>query len=198
MSMETRYVQFEALEVRDGEAGQGNTLVGYAAVFNAEVDLGKFRELIVPGAFGRSLQSGRQVRALFEHDPAKLLGTSGNGTLRLAEDAKGLRVEIDVNADTSHGRDAIALVRRGDIRGMSFGFLVPRNGQAFSRTPAGTLRTLSEIDLREVTVTSVPAYAETSLSLRVDPEAIAAAAALTDQTRLHTAQQKLRQAQAAM
>lgn len=194
--MERRFIQFDQLEVREGE--QSNRLVGYAAVFNVEADLGRFREVIVPGAFARSIRGERAIRALFEHDPAKLLGTTANGTLRLAEDDKGLRVEIDVNSDTTHGRDALALVRRGDIRGMSFGFMVPRNGQQFSRTEAGTLRTLSEIDLREVTVTSIPAYDQTSISLRIAPEAIKAVEAMEDKPHLRAAQMKLRQAIAAL
>src|SRR5690606_3218537 len=83
------------LEERKAGQTQAPTIVGYAAVFDTPTDIGGFfREQIRAGAFGRALQSS-DVHALFNHDSNVVLGRSRAGTLRLAEDAKGLRVEID-------------------------------------------------------------------------------------------------------
>jgi HK97 family phage prohead protease len=165
----------EGLQLRV-DAAKPNTLVGYAAVFGSlSADLGGFKERILPAAFKNSLSNGQDVRALVDHDPGKILGRTSNGTLRLSEDNIGLRVEIDT-PDTTYGRDVLESVRRGDIRGMSFGFKVPQGGQRFLNESGLKVRELTNIDLREVTATSIPAYGDTSLLLRVDPDAIRQAA----------------------
>lgn len=168
--IETRTLEifgtFGDLELR---AEGGNKLVGYAAVFGVlSADLGGFRERILPGAFKASLSSGQDIRALVDHDPSKLLGRTSANTLRLAEDTRGLRAEIDL-PDTQAARDALALVKRGDVRGMSFGFRVAAGGDRFTTEGNQMIRELTAVDLREVTVTSIPAYGATSLAVRVDP-----------------------------
>jgi HK97 family phage prohead protease len=173
--METRTLELfkletlEPLELRAAEGDKPARLNGYAAVFNAEADLRAFVEKITPGAFARSIGSGKDIRALVDHDPAKILGRTSAGTLRLGENDRGLWVSVDM-PDTSYARDLMASVKRGDIRGMSFGFSIPKGGDSFAKGPDGrTIRTLNQIDLVEVTATSVPAYGATSLSVRVDP-----------------------------
>jgi HK97 family phage prohead protease len=91
-------------------------------VFNARsANLGGFREEIAPGAFTDALAANEEVLALVEHSPEKILGRRSMGTLTLAQDDKGLRVEIDP-PNTTVGNDAVENVRRGDIKGMSFRF----------------------------------------------------------------------------
>ncbi|MEQ9488040.1 MAG: HK97 family phage prohead protease [Alphaproteobacteria bacterium] len=139
----------------------GRRLEGYAAIFGNEARIGTFREKIVAGAFAASLGGG-DILALADHDPTRLLARTRNGTLRLAEDARGLSFEIDV-PETSLGRDILAMAERGDLGGMSFGFRVPRGGEAWN----GDVRTLTKIDLREVSVVAAwPAYAGTTVTAR--------------------------------
>lgn len=139
------------------------TIAGYAAVFNSETDIGGyFREVIAPGAFTETLKSA-DVRAYFDHDRGRVLGRSKAGTLRLKEDEKGLSVEIDL-PDTSDGRDVQALLERGDVDGMSFGFIVRHD--EWDETADPPTRTIHEVILREVSVVSEPAYPDTSVALR--------------------------------
>jgi HK97 family phage prohead protease len=126
-------VNTEALEIRAGESGQPNKLVGYAAVYGSlSADLGGFKERVMPGAFKGAVNGTADVRALVDHNPEKLIGRTSANTLKLSEDAHGLRVEVDL-PDTSYANDLKALMKRGDVKGMSFGFKVPDGGQRFTR-----------------------------------------------------------------
>lgn len=161
----------EAAEVRiERVAGKSPRLAGYAARFNVlSRDLGGFRERILPTAFDAALAKGADIRALVDHDHSKLLGRTSAGTLSLGKDERGLWFQLDM-PDTQYSRDVQTLVERGDIRGMSFGFRLPRSGERFTREDGSAVRELvQDIDLKEITVTSLPAYEQTSLQLRVDP-----------------------------
>lgn len=151
-TLERRY----ATEVR----ASGRRLEGYAATFNAEARIGSFVETIAPGAFRSALDG--DVLALLDHDTGKVLGRTRSGTLRLAEDSRGLSFSVDL-PDTAPGRDVLALAERGDLGGMSFGFQIPKGGESWS----GERRTLNVIGLREISVVSAwPAYPDTEIALR--------------------------------
>jgi len=124
-----------------------------------------------PGAFKRSLAAGADVVALVAHDSRMILGRSGAGTLSLSEDARGLRFEIDVPPTTA-ARDLLVSVERGDVAGASFAFTVPKGGDrwTFHRSGPAT-RDLLDVDLRDITITAMPAYPDTSVALRSMSEA---------------------------
>lgn len=148
------------------EATEQGKLVGYAAVFNSRShDLGGFQELIAPGAFDRSLVEFPDVLALVEHDTNRVLARTTNGTLRILPDAHGLRVEIDP-ADTSYARDLLALVKRGDVAGMSFRFRPFPGGDSMDVRSNPPLRTLKSVQLKEVSIVVNPAYPATEVSVR--------------------------------
>ena len=158
MTLETR-----ALREQPKLAAESRTLEGYAAVFNSEADIGGyFREVIAPGAFGETIKES-DVRALVDHDSGRLIGRKSNGTLRLVEDERGLKVEIDL-PDTTDGRDVAALVERGDMDGMSFGFMVTHD--EWDETSDPPTRTIHKVNLREVSAVTFPAYDDTTLALR--------------------------------
>ncbi|WP_287740671.1 HK97 family phage prohead protease [Diaphorobacter sp.] len=146
----------------------GKTLHGYAAVFNSEANLGTFSEVIRPGAFAKSLATGSNIRALYQHDGTALLGTTRGGTLQLREDAKGLAFTLAL-PDTSHGRDLAILVDRGDVQGCSFGFRVNPGGDRWEERGSTMVRELLDVDLAEITLTSDPAYSDTTVALRSKP-----------------------------
>jgi HK97 family phage prohead protease len=142
------------LEIR----AKGRKLEGYAARFGVEARIGDFRETIAVGAFQRSLTN--DIIALVDHDPSRVLARTRSGTLRLAEDAHGLAFDLDVPW-TSNGRDVLALAERGDLGGMSFGFI------PIEEDWTGDKRTLQLVDLKEVSVVqSWPAYPQTTVVAR--------------------------------
>lgn len=159
--METRHITVDALELR--ETGDGRSFSGYAAVFNSPSEPLPFIETIAPGAFKRTLNSRNNVRMLLNHNPEKPLATTRSGTLRLAEDTKGLLVDATL-PDTTVGRDLAVLLRERIVDSMSFGFTVPRGGDSWSTD--GSTRTLTSVRLHEVSVVSFPAYPATSASVR--------------------------------
>ena len=150
------------------KASGNKTLTGYAAVFNSEANLGSFCEVIRPGAFAKSLATGSNIRALYHHQGDALLGTTRGGTLTLREDAHGLAFELAL-PDTTHGRDLAILVDRGDVAGCSFGFRVPEGGDRWEARGAQTVRELLTVELAEITLTSDPAYQDTTVALRSMP-----------------------------
>ncbi|NHZ83946.1 HK97 family phage prohead protease [Massilia sp. CCM 8695] len=156
-------------EIRSGgdlRAVSPNKLSGYAAVFNKlSHDLGGFVEQIRAGAFTKSLRENAPVRALYEHDDQRILGSTRSGTLKLSEDAKGLRFELDLPA-TTYAQDLAVLVERGDIAGMSFGFVVPSGGDNWEVRSGVLTRDLIDIRLSEITVTANPAYPDTEVAKR--------------------------------
>jgi HK97 family phage prohead protease len=150
-------------EVR--ETADGMTLTGYAARFNEPSEPLPFVERIAPNAFKRSLRAKNDIKLLWNHDSSMVLGSTRSGTLRLAEDEMGLRVEADL-PDTQAGRDAKVLINRGDVTGFSFGFTVPPGGDTWNAD--GTERTLKSVRLLEVsTGVAFPAYPSTNGTAQV-------------------------------
>ena len=134
------------------------TLEGYAAKFGTEARIDNFKETIRQGAFGGTLD--KDILALVDHDPSRLLARTSTGTLELQEDTEGLWFRIKV-PNTSTGNDILELAKRGDLGGMSFGF-IPDQEQW-----NGNTREILSVDLREISVASAwPAYPETTVQAR--------------------------------
>lgn len=166
-SIETRYLP--GVELRAVAPNKPPLIVGYAAVFNSvsdELPLTEgrtYREVIRPGAFLSSIASRADVLARFEHN--ELLGRVSNGTLRLVEDQRGLRYEIDP-PDTSVGRDVVALIRRRDISASSFAFKVKFGGDTWRREGSTLVREIRAVSLLDVSPVAKPAYPETDVAVR--------------------------------
>jgi len=148
----------------DGRAA----IIGYAAVYNRlSVDLGGFREEILPGAFDKILtrQRGKQdVVALFNHDSNIVLGRTSSGTLELSSDEKGLRYVVTPPVSRA---DVMELISRRDVRGSSFAFTVDKSGEGFRQGDDGNaVRQIREVSgLYDVGPVLVPAYPATSAAV---------------------------------
>lgn len=155
---------FSIRAAHDADNSPG-TLVGYAAIFDSLTDLGWFKESIRDGAFSKSIKDGDDVRALADHDASvnQLLGRRSAKTLRIEEDAKGLRVEIDL-PDTETARNIVTQINAGNLNGMSFGFR-PRVTE-WNDEAEPPVRTLVDVELIEVSAVVFPAYQDTELAKR--------------------------------
>jgi HK97 family phage prohead protease len=145
-------------------AEDAKRLNGYAIVFNSlSVDLGGFREIISPDAVDRALKEGTDVRALVDHDSAKILGRVRAGTLGLRKDTTGLRVSIEPDTQISYAADIMRSVARGDVSGMSFGFRTLADEWNYEgKIP---IRTVTDMKLSEVSIVTFPAYEKTDVNV---------------------------------
>lgn len=152
------------LELRDAETDHG-TLAGYGLLFNTKsVDLGGYKETISVGAV--DLQKVRDVKFLVAHDDALLLGRTKNDTLRLAVDERGVSFTLTL-PDTALAHDTRELVRLGTLDGMSFGFRTI----ADEWSPDRRSRTVTKLELLELSAVSFPAYEATHVEAREVEEA---------------------------
>lgn len=141
---------------------EGRTIAGYVATFHNPTRVADFEETIAPGAFAESLRSNPDILALQDHSYDKVIGRTSNGSLKLSEDAKGLRFEL-TPPETQAGRDALEMVRTRTAGGLSFGFSVPAGGDEW----LGDKRTLKNVRLVEISLVSAfPAYSGTSATVR--------------------------------
>ena len=143
-------------------------LFGYAAVWNSPsrviTEHGRtFREEIQPGTFTRSLKSPPlgDIVALWQHGMTRPpLGRTPN-TLTLAEDATGLRFVVDLPESAA---DIFEAVRRGDVKGVSFGM---GNEKAnWSIREGMPFRSVYDADLREMSLVIHPAYPASAVGTR--------------------------------
>lgn len=159
--------QFEERGQRNGD---GRTLEGYAAVFNAPTRIaavgGDFDEVISPGAFTRSIRQRMPVLQ-FEHGRDPRVGAVPIGSIEdLSEDSQGLHVRATLfdNPVVEPVRQAIA---HKAIKGMSFRFNVAVGGDNWARrTGAIDLRTVGDADVHELGPVVFPAYDQTTVSVR--------------------------------
>jgi HK97 family phage prohead protease len=167
--MERRTFDTNKMEIRAKDDGS-QTIGGYAVVFDRlSVLMYGFRERIKPGAFESSM--GDDIRALWQHDTAQVLGRTKAGSLRIWEDETGVGFEVDP-PDTQTGRDAVTLIGRGDVDQMSFGFSVLPDGDEWIEEEDGQLvREVRHAKLYEVSPVTFPAYPDSTAEIvRSAPE----------------------------
>lgn len=170
------------LEIRSfgGDAApkiEGRTIDGYAIVFNqrSEVMLDwtdegirRFVEVVDPSAVDEALLLSSDIRALIEHNRERLLAryNKGVGTLSLTIDEHGLRYSFEA-PNTADGDYAVEMVGRGDISGSSFAFRAKDSDTEWAKEGSLWVRTIKRFSLlRDVTITTDPAYTQTEVSVR--------------------------------
>lgn len=161
--IERRVYAADKLAVEKRADDEPQVLVGHAAVFNQEVDIGGwFIERVAPGAFKRAIGED-DVRALFNHDSNYVLGRNTAKTLELREDETGLWDKIILPA-TTFARDLVVLVERGDITQQSFAFRVLK--EQWEERGHDFVRTILEVKLYDVSPVTYPAYQTTDIGVR--------------------------------
>jgi HK97 family phage prohead protease len=152
-------------EFRLAESDEGGSWVeGYAAVFESptvlyEFDGVQYKETIERSAFEAS--DMRDVILNYNHE-GKVVARTRNKTLQLAVDDRGLFVRARLDG-TEEGRRMFEEIQGGYLDKMSFAFSIAEEEfDKQSRT-----RSIKKIQrLYDVSVVSLPAYDDTSISAR--------------------------------
>ena len=143
--LERKFARFdnEALNVSDE-----NRIEGYASLFG---DPDQGGDIVSKGAYAASLKrlaaEGRQVKMLWQHDPAQPIGIWDE----VREDDRGLYVKGRLLESVARAREASALIAAGAIDGLSIGY---RTVKA-TKNDKGQ-RLLTELELWEVSLVTFP------------------------------------------
>ena len=173
-----RFHAFGAPEAKFVELGEQiglkeeNRIVGYASLFGKRDQGG---DIVAPGAYAKSLErlktAGRSVKMLWHHDPMQPIGVWD----QIFEDKNGLFVSGRVLDTVRTGAEAIALLGAGAIDGLSIGYKTVTS----AKTPTGG-RTLTEIDLWEVSLVTFPMLPEARVQVPSEEGDDALARALSE------------------
>lgn len=163
--MKTREMVFTTDFKTRAEDDGAKFIEGYFIRYNSETELwpGMFEE-IKPEAVNKSLTEN-DVRCLFNHDSAFVLGRTGNRTLELKSDANGLWGRVQINENDKAAMDVYARIERGDINACSFGF-VPLKERFENREDGSVKNIIEDINLIEVSAVTFPAYPTTYVEAR--------------------------------
>lgn len=149
---ETRSFVFEVRAT-----GDDGSVEGYGSVFGVK---DSYDDVIAAGAFARSLgehkSAGTMPAMLWQHDPSEPIGVWTDMT----EDAKGLKIKGRLALDTSRGKEAHALLKMGALNGLSIGFV----SKQWAYDKDTDVRTLTEIDLWEVSLVTFPANGKSRIT----------------------------------
>lgn len=151
---EQRTAQVSPLELREADDGT-LTLVGIACRTGVEYQVGWHREIILAEAFRRTLGEDPDVQLVVNHAAGGQLplARTRSGTMRLSLVDEGLQVEADLDGEDPDVQSLVRKMRRGDVDGMSFAFMVTDGGDSWNDDY--TLRTIRSLSLHRGDVSVV-------------------------------------------
>lgn len=137
------------------------------------------KETFAPGSFSHSIESPEQdISLLVGHDFGKPLASKLNGSLTFDDTEAALRFSASIAAsvaETSHGRDVLALIGAGLAVGISPGFrippaqTVPDAEEVFDEPPSlgrAIIRRIKQAILFELSIVTRPAYPDATVEMR--------------------------------
>ena len=160
---------FKTRDVQDNDGNTQHVISGCAVVFNQQSSPMPFVEVISDQAFnGVDLSD---VKLLYSHDFGNILARTDAGTLQLDLNSNGLDFTATL-PDTQLGHDVYTDILNGNLKGMSFGFTI--DDDSWSVENGVQVHTINQIGvIAEISITSLPAYTETSLMVQRSLDKIA-------------------------
>lgn len=167
MGMEKRAI---SAEIRASGDNSDSKVAGLGIIYDQWTELWPgYREKINKGA----VKMADVVKSYFNHDPDKVLSTTGsNPALSLKEAETGLEYVSPI-PPTSYGKDLQVNLERGNVKGSSFSFSIPRGGDKWWEDDDGvTYREIKELVLYEIGPVTDPAFIQTTAALRSAKDAL--------------------------
>lgn len=161
-----RTIDINLSKLKTRDTGDGTMQIqGYGMLFNQPSVPMPFIEYFDPHSLdGVDLS---KVLLLYGHEPNQILARADSKTLTVKVDDKGLFFTA-ILPNTTLGHDTYNNILAGNLRGCSVGFNIADGGDAWSSDQDGnTIHTIYQIsDLAEISITPIPAYEETSVSVQ--------------------------------
>jgi HK97 family phage prohead protease len=190
------------MEIRaEQEEEKGAVIEGYPIVFNQETDLGEWREVIEPASVNEKLL--RDVALMVGHDfgmipLAHSRRNNGSGTMQLTADETGVKMRASLDVENNpKAAEAYSAIRRGDMSGMSFAFIVNEDRWEDLDTDKPLRRITGMSDIFEVSLVAFPAYKGTSVQAASEGPALEGVRASLESARQQLAEERAREAEEA-
>ena len=194
---ETRAFSFEVRAEQNEQ--HGTFITGTPIVFEQATDLGWFQETISRDALANT--DLKDVRFLVGHNTsmiplARSRNNNENSTMQLTVNEGGMDIRVDL--DTENNAEARALysaVKRGDMTGMSFMFVVDKDSWEDIESDYPKRRVESISRVLEVSAVAFPAYPQTSIQAASEDGALDSAHASLESARQQLKEERERQAE---
>lgn len=153
--MELQYIE-RPFEIK--AIDETGIFTGYGSVFG---NVDSYQEIVAPGAFTESLaawkDAGKLPPVLWQHRAGEPIGPY----LELREDGHGLWAKGQLLVDdVQRAKEARALMKAKAVNGLSIGFVT----RADSYDKVTGIRTLTKVDLWEISVVTFPANPAAQIS----------------------------------
>ena len=197
MNKETRSFEFEVRAEQNEK--HGTYITGTPIVFNQATNLGWCEETIARDALdGCDL---KDVRFLIGHDTtmvplARSRNNNENSTMQLTITDRGMEIRVDLDTENNpRAAELYSAVKRGDISGMSFMFIVDKDSWADvdSDYPKRTVEHIATV--LEVSAVAFPAYPGTDIQSASADTALDSARASLESARQQLREERARQAE---
>jgi len=157
MNLKTMSIKHKQVAFKTDTVNDDGTFSGYGSVFG---NVDSYREIVAPGAFSESLKaiekSGDPLPALWQHKSNEPIG----GYDILSEDSRGLKLSgFLLKDEIPRAAEAYALMKRRIVKGLSIGYYVLED----SYNEKDNIRTLTKLDLQEISIVTFPANAEAQI-----------------------------------
>ena len=157
-------------EIRSSGEGEDKRVSGMGIVYDQLTELWPgYKERINKGA----VRLAGTVKSYFNHDPNQILSTiDSNPALEINDTENGMEYNSPI-PPTSYGKNLEINLERGNVKGSSFAFDVPKGGDRMWEDEEGVInREIKELVLYEIGPVTDPAFVQTTANLRTAQEAL--------------------------
>ena len=196
MIKEVRRFDFEIRAEETEKEERKGQLTGLPIVFDQATDLGWYQETI-----DRDETDLRDVAFLIGHDTsmiplARSRNNNENSTMQMTVTNRGMEIRVDLDIEGNpRAAELYSAVKRGDITGMSFMFIVDRDRWEDVDTDYPKRTILGIRKVFEVSAVTFPAYPQTTIQAASEDTALDSARASLESAKQKLAEERNAQAE---